>query len=334
MIIWLASYPRSGNTALRTILYHAFGINTYSLYDDKGDIGSRRALRETVGHASHFLDQQEFYAQASTSSETYFVKTHDAPQDDAKAIYVVRDGRAAAVSYFHYLKNFSPENSSRLLLKDVILGNCNFGSWSEHFLAWSPQQRPNTLLINFDDITDRPARVVESVANFIDKQPSSMDLPGFKDLQKADPAFFRSGNDASNIAEMENDDLCLFWVLHRDLMKTLGYIDSIPITPDLPQSFRQILTDLSERDQSPLKANLATSEADRAARLDVIYQHEATIRQLEVTIAELREESAKLKAEINILENGREEQLRTLDELRSVLARLQRPLWKKLVSKS
>jgi hypothetical protein len=196
MIIWLASYPRSGNTATRMMLHHAFGIKTYSLYDDKRRIGARLAVREAVGHQSHALSQQEFYKQASSSDEVYFVKTHDAPQDDAKAIYIVRDGRAAAVSYFHYLKKFAPERSHDLTLRDVILGRCGFNSWSEHFAAWSPQRRPDTLLIHFNDIARNPARVVDAVAAFIGRQPQSLDLPNFSDLQKMDADFFRSGSDA------------------------------------------------------------------------------------------------------------------------------------------
>jgi len=292
MIVWLASYPRSGNTALRTILNRAFGINTYSLYDDKADIGSRRALREVVGHASHELDQQEFYARASAADDTYFVKTHDAPQDDAKAIYIVRDGRASVVSYFHYLKTFAAGQNC-LTLKDVILGNCYFGSWSEHFAAWSPQTRPNTLLIHYDDIARNPARVVDAVSAFIGRQPRSLDLPNFKDLQKADSDFFRSGSDANNIAEMATDDLSLFWALHGQLMLSLGYVDSIPACPDLPQVLRQTFTDLGKRDQWPLRDALAASEADRAARLEVIHTRDATIATLQNDTARLQRELAE-----------------------------------------
>ena len=177
MIVWLASYPRSGNTALRAILHRAFGIKTYSLYDDKGDIGARSKLTEAVGHASHDQTQAEFYACAAGAEATFVVKTHDAPLDDAKAIYIVRDGRAAIVSFFHYLKDFWPEHYKTLLLKDVVLGNCPFGSWSEHFSAWSPQTRRNTLLVNFNDIVQNPLQVAKTVGTFIGRDDRLSDLP-------------------------------------------------------------------------------------------------------------------------------------------------------------
>ena len=34
MIVWLASYPRSGNTFLRMVLHFVYGQKTYSLYND------------------------------------------------------------------------------------------------------------------------------------------------------------------------------------------------------------------------------------------------------------------------------------------------------------
>ena len=34
MIVWLAAYPRSGNTLLQLFLKQVFGVHTFSLYDD------------------------------------------------------------------------------------------------------------------------------------------------------------------------------------------------------------------------------------------------------------------------------------------------------------
>ena len=50
-ITWLASYPRSGNTFLRTILFNCFGIKTASIYPN--DLGRRKVLEDFVGHIEH-----------------------------------------------------------------------------------------------------------------------------------------------------------------------------------------------------------------------------------------------------------------------------------------
>lgn len=50
MIVWLASYPRSGNTFLRVLFRHVFGIETYSVYNDLLDIGSDGDISAVTGH--------------------------------------------------------------------------------------------------------------------------------------------------------------------------------------------------------------------------------------------------------------------------------------------
>ena len=54
-ITWLASYPRSGNTFVRTILFNCFGIKTASVYPK--DLGGRTILEEFVGHIEHNQDK-------------------------------------------------------------------------------------------------------------------------------------------------------------------------------------------------------------------------------------------------------------------------------------
>lgn len=49
--IWLASYPRSGNTLLRTILNHCFGLKSASVYTK--DLGGNEKLETYVGHIEH-----------------------------------------------------------------------------------------------------------------------------------------------------------------------------------------------------------------------------------------------------------------------------------------
>lgn len=230
MITWIASYPRSGNTGLRTILWRAFGIHTHSIYDDPGDIGSRASLRDAVGHTNHGFDPEQFYAVASSSSEKFFVKTHDAPRDDAKAIYIIRDGRSSSVSFFHYLKSFQVSCWGEKLLTDVIIGDCPFGSWSSHYESWSPLKRPNTLLLRYDDLANNPLQVAKYLAEFIEEPIINTALPTFEELHKTDPNFFRVGSDSANIAEFESDKHAadLFWFLHGDLMFELNYISAIP----------------------------------------------------------------------------------------------------------
>ncbi len=49
MIVWLASYPRSGNTFLRLVLHRLFGVPTYSVYEDDDPV-AQRVGPELVGY--------------------------------------------------------------------------------------------------------------------------------------------------------------------------------------------------------------------------------------------------------------------------------------------
>src|SRR3954465_4275849 len=97
MPVWLASAPRAGNTLLRTIFRNAFGISTYSIYDEneaKVFAEQGGGVTEMVGHASFGMSPAAFVDQARRAPEPVLVKTHDPPSDGDRAIYVVRDGRA------------------------------------------------------------------------------------------------------------------------------------------------------------------------------------------------------------------------------------------------
>lgn len=48
MIVWLASYPRSGNRFFRILLFHLYGIKTYSVYSDP--LLEKIGASEIVGH--------------------------------------------------------------------------------------------------------------------------------------------------------------------------------------------------------------------------------------------------------------------------------------------
>ena len=72
MIIWLASYPRSGNTLLRTILKRCFDRVSYA--DEAIHVDSPiRSDSSLVGHRELPVPWPEFYAEATALPETWFV---------------------------------------------------------------------------------------------------------------------------------------------------------------------------------------------------------------------------------------------------------------------
>lgn len=229
MILWLASYPRSGNTFLRTLLFTCFGVETYSIYNDKSDIGKSDTFSETVGHRMFNGSWDAFYDRVTDSDDITAIKTHGAPIDDAKAIYVVRDARAAIVSFHHYLQSYSRYKAD---VYDVISGAVSYGSWSEHYKSWSPKTRPNTLFLTFEELTGQPDVAIAKIAEFIKLPLKHNTPPTFTELQKNFPEFFRSGSNTKNVSELNEEQLSYLLFIHGETLKQLNYITNYEVCPD------------------------------------------------------------------------------------------------------
>jgi len=163
-LTWLASYPRSGNTMLRTILKSCFDIDSSSLYTN--DLYGNRALEKVVGHLE-------------TDGPTAFVKTHDPVPDESPAIYVSREGRAACVSYWQFI-------GPQATLEQVIVDGFRWGTWGEHLLAWRPWERPNTLWLRYEEMVADTVGVVAKLAWFLHRMPLAWEIPSREDVAMLD----------------------------------------------------------------------------------------------------------------------------------------------------
>lgn len=239
MIVWLASYPRSGNTFLRVILNSIFDIKSYSIYNDLKDIDSNEKTKNDVGH--QLLPKNFSIEEARKSEQIYFIKTHDKPLNTSdKTIYLVRDGREAVWSYTKYQNKYGTVHKELL---DTIYGNTYFGSWDEHLKAWDPRNRPNTLTIKFEELTDDPYAFIEMIAKFIDVTPVRHSIPSFEALQKNNDKFFASGKKDSWKEHFSDGEELLFWLLNSQTMRHFHYTDNIPHTfKALEQNHKEVIT--------------------------------------------------------------------------------------------
>jgi hypothetical protein len=222
MLIWLASYPRSGNTFVRVILNSVFGTKTTSLHG-QGDLrvfSARPGVLDAVGHVQSEVQGADLIAKAQRSDRLHVMKTHEAPPTSDPTIYIVRDGRSAIASYHHYLNEVEkldvPQGA-------VIEGRVYAGSWSDHFTTWNPLERPNTLFLRYEDMTRDTDNLIRQLGEFCRVAPRSARPPSFEELHALHPDFFRAGNDDANIAEME-PYLPRLLELHGPLMRRLGYL--------------------------------------------------------------------------------------------------------------
>ena len=226
-VTWLASYPRSGNTLLRTLLKRCFNLNSHSIYSDQEFPDP--VLQWLVGEEPVGDNPHQFVAEALREGRNLFVKTHELPPPDHHpAIYVMRDGRSAVVSHTHYLRDHFGHDLS---FADVIAGRMGT-TWSQHVQAW--MGRPRTLVLRYENLAAGDPNDLAAISAFIGvAQANEFDV-SFRRLQGLWPAFFRRGSDQANISELDPESAQLFERLHGETLRAVGYGvgDGMPLEVD------------------------------------------------------------------------------------------------------
>jgi hypothetical protein len=211
MLVWVASYPRSGNTFFAMLARQCLGIQLDSIYN----------IAETA--------RRPLFARWETSSELHLVKTHERPHGRSPAIYIIRDGRAAASSYRHYLEDFQ---RSVFTLEEVIRG-AGGGTWSDHVKAWMGGRAP-TLLVRYEYLSQAPATVMTDAAKFLGVPITGSPRVNFQRHHARNPRFFRVGHNGPGIEEVERTCSELFWRINGEEMRRMGYGDR-PADPLQPR---------------------------------------------------------------------------------------------------
>ncbi|WP_078453085.1 sulfotransferase domain-containing protein [Solemya velum gill symbiont] len=178
--IWLASYPRSGNTYLRTILFHCFGLRSASIYPN--DLGTNEYLQKQVGHIEHIDGKIQF----PPGTKFPVIKTHEVPPDNNPTIYLVRNGYDATLSLHDWLDN-------NVDLSDIIIGKQPFSlTWSRHLEAWHPWNRPNTLFLRFEEITTDLPSLLKQLSTFLNLPILSETVPSRDQIAAKDGKWIRA----------------------------------------------------------------------------------------------------------------------------------------------
>lgn len=237
MIIWLASYPRSGNTYYRLLLHHAAGFESATIYDDS--LMMRIGAAGIVGHKVRSQSLDELQAGA----EPHFIKTHELPSDGNPAVYVVRDGRDVLVSYAHFLNDTAKSkqllqrarrklmeqigiDAYRRTLAKLIVDRQKWGGWSNHVLSWAHNRRAAvTAIVRYEDLVAQPFDTLRRSLEELSIQPDAFQdrPPDFSELHRRWPGFFRKGVTGSWREEMPDDLQELFWEQHAAAMNAFGY---------------------------------------------------------------------------------------------------------------
>lgn len=224
-IVWLASYPKSGNTWLRAFLANlvadrGVAVPLAELSNHCDDEALPERFSELAGKPSHELDIGAISALrprvqariAAARSGSVFVKTHNMsgsfdghplhnPEVGVAAIYVVRNPLDVAVSMTHHFGLSADQAIAWLGNENAATGNDNryvtqvLGSWSQHVAGWADQAGPRMLVLRYEDLLEKPAKAFGKVANLV--------APGI-DRQRVERAIRHAG--FKTLAGMERRD--------------------------------------------------------------------------------------------------------------------------------
>ena len=203
MIIWLASYPKSGNTWLRSLLatyyFSKNGNFEFSLLNKIDQFPS----------AKYFRDDKELYLKLESTSKYWipkqniinqdkkikFLKTHNAmckivgnsftnKQNTLGAIYIIRDPRNVVTSLaHHYQINITEALQFMQNEKKAIFINENGSyngfvpllSWNLHSESWLNNKAFPVLLIRYEDLYSETFYTFKKVINFIQQLTRTKD---------------------------------------------------------------------------------------------------------------------------------------------------------------
>ena len=201
MIIWLASYPKSGNTWMWFFIKSYFNPpnRKFSINHDKDDpylletFPTERRFNELSINYQDFFDISKNWINLQSlinlNNKTNYLKTHNAMctvnnnkftdiNNTIGAIHIVRDPRDVLVSYSSY-KSENIDKTLEILLsndsyeyakfKDKFYKRSLMGSWSSHYNSWKNYKSKETLLVKYEDMVNKPNSTFLKVLNYLKK---------------------------------------------------------------------------------------------------------------------------------------------------------------------
>ena len=197
MIIWLASYPKSGNTWLRSLIASYFYSNNgsfnFKLLNNIDQFPSPQffknyedPLLEPEATSNFWINEQE---KINKEKKIRFLKTHNAlckinsnsftdEKNTIGAIYIVRDPRNLITSLAHHYQidqneafNFMVNTKKALIEKsnNKFVGFVPILSWDLHLESWINCKKFPVLVIRYEDLLISAFDTFKKVITFINK---------------------------------------------------------------------------------------------------------------------------------------------------------------------
>jgi len=195
-ILWLASYPKSGNTWLRAFLANytqgsgkPFDINqlpTVSYSDSRTtyfEVAAGCPLGDLTFEAIHHLRPTVQRILAQTRADRVWVKTHSAvavlngvptiaPELTSAAIYMVRNPLDVVVSFAHHY-GLSMDRAVRAIgFRELKTSPQNgtvaelLSDWSSHAKSWLTATNYRVHVVRYEDMVSRPLKTFGAIVHW------------------------------------------------------------------------------------------------------------------------------------------------------------------------
>lgn len=237
MIIWLASYPKSGNTWVRSILaallYSSDGAFNFDLIKRIPQFPKKEVFKDLVKDFSNFNEIKKNWItvqeKINSEKEIKLLKTHNGKytvekdnftddQNSLAVIYIVRDPRTLVKSISNHFTK-SHYDASKFLIAPSLIGNGKsfeerkdgiltlIGKWNDHYRSWT-KNKNNLLLIKYEDLVNNPETELTKLIKFLEKYIS------FKTSEKKNKTILETTS-FSNLKNMEEQGLFKEGVLNK-----------------------------------------------------------------------------------------------------------------------
>jgi len=222
MIIWLASYPKSGNTWVRSIiaslLYSKNGDFNFDLIKNIKQFPQKIYFNKFTKKIGEFSEIKKYWISAqeliNQDNKIRFFKTHHIncnvdgykftnKENTLATIYIVRDPRNLVNSISNHFNKSIEESKKFLITPRFIAGSKKhgefkeenlktlIGTWAEHYNFW--KRTNNFLLIKYEDLVNDTEKELIKIINFLkqfiniqtskEKNKKIIETTGFKNLK-------------------------------------------------------------------------------------------------------------------------------------------------------